>query len=102
MSKLIELAPDATLEEVLTDDVTLVDIYSNTCMPCRMLAVELDKVAKEEPVIKINVEHHMDLAIAHGVGPIPHLEIWKNKEKVETFVGYRKADELMQIIEKHK
>lgn len=98
---MIEYISGQTLEEVLTEEITLVDYFANWCGPCKMIGMELEELTNIH-IIKVDVDTHEELAKTHGVMSIPTIEIYKNKELVKTIIGYKTKDELEQIIKDFK
>lgn len=98
---MIEYLSGQTLEEVLTEEITLVDYFANWCGPCKMIGMELEELTNTH-IIKVDVDTHEELAKTHGVMSIPTIEIYKNKELVKTIIGYKTKDELEQIIRDFK
>lgn len=98
---MIEYLSGQTLEEVLTEEITLVDYFANWCGPCKMIGMELEELTNTH-IIKVDVDTHEELARTHGVMSIPTIEIYKNKELVKTIIGYKTKDELEQIIKDFK
>lgn len=97
---MIEYLSGQNLEDVLTDELTLVDFFANWCGPCKMLSLELEELNVK--IIKVDTDTHSDLAQAHGVMSIPQVEIYKNKEKVDSFIGYKTKDEIKEILKKYE
>ena len=98
---MIEYLSGQTLEEVLTEGITLVDYFANWCGPCKMIGMELEELTNIH-IIKVDVDTHEELAKNHGVMSIPTIEIYKNKKLVKTIIGYKTKDELEQIIKDFK
>ena len=98
---MIEYLSGQTLEEVLTEEITLVDYFANWCGPCKMIGMELEELTNIH-IIKVDVDTHEELAKTHGVMSIPTIEIYKNKKLVKTIIGYKTKDELEQIIKEFK
>ena len=94
---MIEYLSGQELEEVLTDELTIVDFYAEWCGPCKMMGAELEEM-KDIKIIKVNVDDHEELAQKHGVMSIPTVEIYKNKEMVNKFIGYKSKAEIEEII----
>lgn len=93
---MVEYLSNQTLEDVLTDDLVLVDYFANWCSPCKMLSIELDDL--DYKIIKVDVDTHQELAQKHGIMSIPTVEIYKNKNLVHRFIGYKTKDEIIEII----
>ena len=77
--------------EVLKSEKTvLLDFYANWCGPCRMLSPTVEKIASENPDIKvgkINVDEEEVLAAAFGVMSIPALFVLKDGKVVNQSLG---------------
>ncbi|MDD4705808.1 MAG: thioredoxin domain-containing protein [Bacilli bacterium] len=85
------------LEDVLTNDLTLVDYYALWCMPCRMLSEELNKLNSVK-IIKVNTDLYQDLSRSKGVMSIPYVEIYKDKKLISTFTGFKSKFEIEKIL----
>ena len=96
---MIEYLSGQPLEEVLTNELTIVDFYADWCGPCKLMGEELENFINIK-IIKINIDTHEEIAQKHGVMSIPTIEIYKEKKEVHKFVGYKSAAEIKEIIEK--
>ena len=88
-------------EEVLNSNKkVVVDFWATWCGPCRMLAPELEKFAKDfssqVKVGKVNVDDEMELAIQFGIEVIPTLIVFENGKAVQKISGYFDYEELKQ------
>jgi len=85
--------------------LVLVDFYADWCMPCRMLAPTLEKIADDYAgkitVGKLNVDANSSTASSFSVTGIPTLILFKDGSQVERLVGLQTADVLKTLIEKH-
>lgn len=88
--------------EVLGSEQTvLLDFWATWCMPCRMVAPIIDKLADERPDVKfgkVNVDEQPELAAQFGVMSIPTLVVMKDGEIIETAVGARPKEMILEMI----
>lgn len=84
--------------------ICLVDLFSNRCLPCRILAPKISSLAKKYAgkvtVCKVNVDRVPAAARRYGIQAIPTVLIIKNGKVVERLVGLRREDEYVGILEK--
>lgn len=104
--KPIEIRDGQFPEEVLnSDSPVLVDFWASWCGPCRMVAPVLEEVARDYEgkvkVVKVNVDENTETASRYGIMSIPTMMLFKNGEPVETIIGFRKKEELSNIIDKN-
>ena len=85
------------LEEILTEELTLVDYYADWCGPCKMLALELEEL-KDIKIIKIDTDEQQELAISKNIMTIPYVEIYKDKKLITHFIGFKTKAEIEEII----
>ena len=94
-------------DELVTNNkgLALVDFWATWCGPCQMQLPVIDELAQElddVTVGKIEVDSEMDLAVKFGVSSVPTIMLFKNGEVVNTEIGYRTKEELLEIIEKYR
>lgn len=69
----------------------LVDFWAEWCPPCKMLAPELEKLAKEwkdqVTIIKINTDEKQHLANRYQISGIPTLILFKDGQEVKRTSG---------------
>jgi len=91
-------------EKVLNADVpVLVDFYSESCGPCRMLAPIIDKLSNEAQgkyaVYKVNVNQSPALADKFDIMSIPTLIVFRCGKAVCAHIGCTDAGEILKLIE---
>ena len=88
--------------EVLKSDKTvLIDFYATWCGPCRMGSPIVDEIADEHPeylVCKVNVDEEAELAKQFGIMSIPALFVLKDGEVVDSVVGYRPKETILELL----
>ncbi len=88
--------------EVLNSEKpVLVDFWAVWCGPCKMIAPEVEQVAESRDdikVCKINIDEERELAIRYGVMSIPTLILFKEGKAVSTAIGFRRKDEILQLL----
>jgi len=88
-------------KEVLESSIpVLVDFWASWCMPCRMLAPTIKKLAEENKgklkVCKLNTDENQHLAAQYGIQGIPTLIIFKEGKEVGRSVGVMSKEKLQE------
>lgn len=105
MGKTIHVT-DAEFEKVVlkASKPVLVDFWAPWCVPCRMVAPILDKIASEKGdemiIAKVNTDEHSKWAIKYGVQGIPTMLFIANGEVIKTQVGALPEPMLRQALDK--
>ncbi|MCC7417886.1 MAG: thioredoxin [Acidobacteria bacterium] len=100
----IELASSADFDR-LTGRASIpivVDYWAPWCGPCRMVAPELEKVAKRHAgqwlVVKVNTDALADLGERFGIRSIPMLAVFSGGREVTRTVGARPAEDIERFV----
>ena len=83
------------------DKVVLLDFYADWCGPCQMVAPIVHSIAEEHEeylVGKVNVDDDPEIAQAFDIVSIPTLVVLKDGKIVNTAVGVRTKDQLIQML----
>ncbi len=84
---------DENFEEVVlkSNKPVLVDFWAEWCGPCRIIASEIEELAKEYDgkavVVKVNVDNNPQITTQFGIRNIPSILYFKNGEVVDKQVG---------------
>jgi thioredoxin 1 len=96
-----ELTSESFDSEV-SNGVTLVDFWSEGCMPCKLMAPVIDEVADEfegkATVGKLNVVQAMDVGQKFGIQVVPTIIIFKDGKEEQKFEGRKSKDELVSAL----
>lgn len=86
--------------------LAIVDFYSDSCVPCKMMSPVLTALEKQYPdglyIAKVNIAYEKELVEQYKIKSAPTLLFFKNGEVVEQFSGAKKKEELEQMIEANK
>ncbi|MCW3073178.1 MAG: trxA [Flaviaesturariibacter sp.] len=85
-----------------TDKTVLVDVYADWCRPCKLiepfvLQIEEEKAATIK-VVRINTDHHPELANALQVSSIPTLMVFKNGKLKEVSIGLVSKAKILKML----
>lgn len=79
----------------------LLDFWASWCGPCRMVSPIIDEIAHERTDIKVgkvNVDEQKELAAQYGVMSIPTLLVLKDGKVVNTSIGARSKEQILQMV----
>ena len=91
-------------EEVLkSNEPVLVDFWAEWCMPCRMLAPTIDKIATDYhgkvKVGKLDTDSNRDVAMRFSISAIPTVILFKGGQVVQRFVGLRQEKDFKEALD---
>lgn len=89
--------------EVLKSTVpVLVDFWAEWCMPCRMLAPTIEKLATDYvgkvKVGKLDTDANRDVSIKYGISAIPTVILFKDGQVAQKFVGLRNERDFKEAL----
>ncbi len=97
-------AEDFDREVLNADRPVLVDFYSDSCGPCRMLAPTIETLAREYEgralVYKVDVAHLPQLANRYGIQGIPAVLFFHKGKEAERLIGLRPQREYAQVLDR--
>ena len=88
-------------EVLKSDQPVLVDFWAAWCGPCQMLLPTIEELAEEvtdAKICKINVDEQPELAAQFKVMTIPTLMVFKDGKAVNTSVGVKPKNEILNMI----
>ena len=91
---IVEFTDQNFEQEVLKSPVpVLVDFWAEWCMPCRMLAPTIEKLAAQYAgkvkVGKVDTDSNRDTALKFSISNIPTVILFKDGQAKQRFVGLR-------------
>ena len=100
----VELTDQNFEQEVINSDIpVLVDFWAEWCMPCRMLAPTIDKLATDYAgkikVGKVDTDASRDTAIKFAISNIPTVILFSGGEMVQRFVGLKQERDFKAAID---
>ena len=104
------MASDFTVEnfedEVLkSEQVVLIDFWSEGWPPCRALGPVIDELSAElegqAKIGKVNIGDHFDLAAKYGITGVPTVAVFKGGELVSRKLGALSKEVMKTMIAEH-
>ncbi|MCD7981437.1 MAG: thioredoxin family protein [Clostridiales bacterium] len=96
---------DFDTEAFAGEKLTIVDFYSDRCLPCRALSpvlAELEETYADQLIVgKVNAVYESGLVSRWEVASVPTVLFLKNGKEIARFSGVQKKDDLIREIEKN-
>ena len=104
--KIMELTKEQLVEKINNGEKMVVDFYSTTCGPCRMLKPMYEKLANElkeqnsdVSLYTFNVLNDTDYAVnVAGVRGVPTIKSYASSTVKDTIVGLPSLNELNELV----
>lgn len=91
-------------EVVQADTPVLVDFWAEWCMPCRMIAPTIDKLANQfagkVKVGKVDTDSNHEVSLKYGIRAIPTIMLFHNGQIVRKFEGVTPEQEFVDELTK--
>ena len=97
----IKEVSESELPELTTRGKVLVDFYSKTCGPCKMLAFVLKDIAKgldDTEILLIDFDQNKEAVESHAVEGYPTIIFYKDGKEVERMRGLQQKPVILQMI----
>ena len=80
--------------------LVIVDFYGTWCMPCRMLAPIVEKVARDRNIklAKVDIDENEELVKEFKIMSVPTLKIFKDGELINSSVGVINESTLLELL----
>ena len=100
----VEFTDENFESEVLkSSQPVLVDFWAEWCMPCRMLAPTIEKIAKDYSgkvkVGKLDTDANRDVAAKYSISAIPTVILFRDGQVAQKFVGLKKENEFKAALD---
>lgn len=80
----------------------VLDFYSDSCMPCKMLSKDLEEISKDFLDIKfekLNITENYELTEKYNIMSVPTLVMIKNNQILASYIGYKGKEDLKRFLE---
>jgi len=104
MSSVAEVTQQDFSEKVIkSDKPVVVDFWAPWCMPCRMLAPTMDKLAVKNServsFYKLNTDQNQALAAQYSIMSIPSIVLFKGGKEVGRLIGVQPEEAFQRYID---
>lgn len=93
-------------EVIKSAQPVLVDFWAEWCMPCRMLAPTIDKLAADYAgkvkVGKLDTDANRDVSMKYGISAIPTVLLFHGGQVKQKFVGLKKEADFKEALDSLK
>ena len=85
-------------KDIIKEGTWLVDFSASWCGPCKMLEPNLEELAKEYNVLKVDIDQFRTLTDSFDIMSVPTTILFNNGKVVKKDVGYKSLDELKEFM----
>ncbi|WP_243342662.1 thioredoxin family protein [Anaerococcus sp. AGMB09787] len=88
-------------KDLIAEGVSLVDFYSKTCGPCKMLSFVLNDISKNNEglnIVKVDFEANPDLIKEYNVEGYPTIVLFKDGQEVNRRGGLQQKPVIENMI----
>ncbi|MGL5677066.1 MAG: thioredoxin family protein [Cellulosilyticaceae bacterium] len=97
-----EIVGTEEFNAIIGQGKVLVDVYSKTCGPCKMLGFVLADVAKDMPeveILKIDFDQNKEIIEKYEVASYPTLILFKDGVEVERLKGLQQKPVIQKMLQ---
>lgn len=101
MAATIREITSAELDQVIKEGKVLVEFYSKTCGPCKMLSFVLKDVAKDVDdveIVTLDFDVNKDAVEKYSVAGYPTMIFYKDGQEVVRVRGLQQKPKIIQMI----
>lgn len=96
---MISVANTENFNDLINEGFTIVDYYTTTCVPCKMLSRILEDLTVDYPfvnVVKVNTTDYPELG--KGIEAVPTVKFYKDGVLKDVVIGLMDEDEIVDKI----
>ncbi len=102
----MEILDSSSFDNIINQtQLSVVEFSATWCMPCRMLKPILERVEtklKNTTIYNVDVVDNEEIAKRYRIFSVPTVVCFKDGKKIDSMVGLKSADEIIDFINKCK
>lgn len=99
---LVKSLDDSTFNQSTGQGIVLLDFFSQSCGPCKMMQPIIEELANELSneiqVFKVDVEQAQEASQKFSITHVPTLIVLKDGEEVDRTIGLKDLDDLKALV----